>query len=413
MGEQALCDFDTIIDRRHDRYSYSAKWDAAQGTAEHCGVSHIDDEHISLFTADMDFRTAPAVIDALHATVDHGIFGYSTLNSCPEYYQAICGWFDRRDGWKIDPARIVYTPGTVHALELCVEAFTQPGDGVIIQRPVYPPFTSAVEHGGRHVLNNQLIRHTAGDTQGDLYYEMDFAGLEELTARDDARMLILCNPHNPVGRAWTVDELKRVAQICAAHDVLIVADEIHGDLMREGLRINHLAQVAPETRSVTCTAVNKTFNLAGLAATNLVFSDTEDQKRFCEVQGYAEPSPFAISAVVAAYSEGEDWLEALRSYLDKTIDDALAFFAEQLPDVGMHRPEGTYILWFDFEARCRKLGIDGAELHRRIYEDAKVLLQDGENFDPAGGEFFQRMCIPSPRAQIMEACRRIANVLAG
>lgn len=412
MGAETKFDFDTVIDRRHDRWSYSAKWDAGAGTAEHCGVSHIDDDHIALFTADMDFRVATAITDALHATVDHGIFGYSTLNSCEEYYTAICDWFRRRDGWEIDPARIVYTPGTVYALEVAVKAFTEPGDGVIIQRPVYPPFTSAVEVSGRHVLNNQLVRHVAGDAEGDLYYEMDFAGLEELAQRDDARMLILCNPHNPVGRAWTPEELARVAQICAENDVLIVADEIHGDLMRAGTRMHHVAQVVPEARVVTCTAVNKTFNLAGLAATNLVFSDEADMARFKRELGYAEPSPFAISAVIAAYEGGEEWLEACRAYLDGTIDAVLAFFARELPDVGVRRPEGTYILWFDFEARCRALGIDGAELHRRIYEDAKVLLQDGTNFDPDHGEFFQRMCIPSPRTQIMEACERIARVLA-
>ena len=412
MFEHVDYDFDAVIDRRHDAFSYSYKWSAEPSVAAHCGVSHITDEHIALFTADMDFRVAEPILTALHKTVDHGIFGYSTIEGCDRYFHAIRDWFQRRDGWTVDPARVVYAPGTVNALKAIVRAFTELGDGVIIQRPVYPPFTGAVEGNGRTVLNNQLIRHHAGDEEGDLIYEMDFDGLERLAARQDAKMLILCNPHNPVGRAWTVDELTHLADICARNDVLVVADEIHGDLMRAGVTMHHLAQVAPELRCITCTAVNKTFNLAGLAATNIVFSDAADQHRYEKAQGFVEPSPFAISAVIAAYEEGEDWLEQCRAYLDGTISAVVDFFHEQLPDVGVRAPEGTYILWFDFEQRCRALGIDGKELHRRIYDDAKVILQDGSNFDPKGGEFFQRMCIPSSRGVILEACKRIARVLS-
>lgn len=225
-------------------------------------------------------------------------------------------------------------------------------------------------------------------------------------------MLILCNPHNPVGRVWSVEELERMAQICMKHDVLIVADEIHGDLVCEGITMHHMAQVAPEARVITCTAVNKTFNLAGLAATNVFFSNAQDKVRFEKIRGFVEPNPFAISAVIAAYNEGDDWYEQVKAYIEANFDTVIAYFADHLPDVGVRRPEGTYILWFDFEARCRKLGIDGAELHRRIYDDAQVLLQDGSNFDPDGGEFFQRMCVPSPRSVLMEACERIVAVLA-
>lgn len=412
MFEHIDYDFDTVVDRRHDPYSYSYKWSAEPSVAEHCGVTQINDEHIALFTADMDFRVAQPILDALHKTVDHGIFGYSTLNGCDRYYHAIRDWFQRRDGWVVDPHRVVYTAGTVNALKYLVQAFTEPGDSVIIQRPVYPPFTGAVEESGRKVLNNQLIRRGPDDEHGDLYYEMDFDGLEKLAARKGAKMLILCNPHNPVGRAWTVEELSRLADICTRHGVLIVADEIHGDLMRQGVTMHHVAQVAPDARVITCTAVNKTFNLAGLAATNVVFSNAEDMERYRKFVGWEEPSPFAISAVIAAYEDGEDWLDQCRAYLDGTIDAVLAFFAEQMPDVHVRRPEGTYILWIDFADRCRSLGIDGAELHRRIYDDAKVILQDGSNFDPEGGEFFQRMCVPSSRGVILEACKRIARVLA-
>ena len=302
--------------------------------------------------------------------------------------------------------------GTVKALDVCVQAFTKPGDGIIIQRPVYPPFMHVVEDNDRMILNNQLIRHTAKDPEGDLYYSIDFDNLEELAARPEAKMFILCNPHNPVGRVWSVEELERMAQICMKHDVLIVADEIHGDLACEGITMHHMAQVAPEARVITCTAVNKTFNLAGLAATNVFFSNVQDKACFEEIRGFVEPNPFAISAVIAAYNEGDDWYEQVKAYIEANFDTVIAYFADHLPDVGVRRPEGTYILWFDFEARCRKLGIDGAELHRRIYDDAQVLLQDGSNFDPEGGEFFQRMCVPTPRTMLLDACERIARVLA-
>lgn len=411
-SQHVTYDFDRPIDRRHDACSYSQKWSCAEALAKRLGVKEITDNHIALFTADMDLRCAQPILDALHVTVDHGIFGYSTLDGCSAYTDAIHGWFERHDRWDVDCDLMSLSAGTVKALDVCVQAFTKPGDGIIIQRPVYPPFMHVVEDNDRMILNNQLIRHTAKDPEGDLYYSIDFDNLEELAARPEAKMFILCNPHNPVGRVWSVEELERMAQICMKHDVLIVADEIHGDLACEGITMHHMAQVAPEARVITCTAVNKTFNLAGLAATNVFFSNAQDKACFEKIRGFVEPNPFAISAVIAAYNEGDDWYEQVKAYIEANFDTVIAYFADHLPDVGVRRPEGTYILWFDFEARCRKLGIDGAELHRRIYDDAQVLLQDGSNFDPDGGEFFQRMCVPTPRTMLLDACERIARVLA-
>ena len=411
-SQHVAYDFGRPIDRRHDARSYSQKWSCAESLAKRLGVKEITDNHIALFTADMDLRCAQPILDALHATVDHGIFGYSTLDGCGAYTDAIRGWFARHDRWDVDCDLMSLSAGTVKALDVCVQAFTKPGDGIIIQRPVYPPFMHVVEDNDRMILNNQLIRHTAKDPEGDLYYSIDFDNLEELAARPEAKMFILCNPHNPVGRVWSVEELERMAQICMKHDVLIVADEIHGDLVCESITMHHMAQVAPEARVITCTAVNKTFNLAGLAATNVFFSNAQDKACFEKIRGFVEPNPFAISAVIAAYNEGDDWYEQVKAYIEANFDNVIAYFADHLPDVGVRRPEGTYILWFDFEARCRKLGIDGAELHRRIYDDAQVLLQDGSNFDPDGGEFFQRMCVPTPRTMLLDACERIARVLA-
>lgn len=416
MSERAtddtVYDFDTVVDRRHDPFSYSVKWGCDPHVASHCGVSRITDEHIPLFTADMDFRCAEPILDAFRKTVDHGIFGYSSEDRDGRYREAVRSWFSRRDGWDIDTSRMLFCPGTVNALRYAVEAFTDPGDAVIIQRPVYPPFTGVLVETGRTLLDNHLVRHTDADAQGDLYCTMDFDGLEELASRDDAKLLILCNPHNPVGRVWHEDELRRLADICIRHGVMVLADEIHGDLMLYGNRICHFAAVAPEARSLTCTATNKTFNLAGVPATNVVFSSGRDMRAFRQFTLHSEPSPFAISSVIAAYNEGENWLTQCLRYIEDNVDMVVDYFGEHLPDVGVRKPEGTYILWFDFTERCRKLGIDGAELHRRIYEDAKVILQDGTNFDPEGGAFFQRMVVPSPRSVIRDACERIARVLA-
>lgn len=402
----AVYNFDEVIDRRHEPYSYSAKWNAAPATAEHCGVRQITDEHLALFTADMDFRCAEPIIEALHKTVDHGIFGYSTLDGNVRYFRAIRDWFATRDGWDIDMDRVVYAPGTVSALNKIVQTFTKPGDSVVVQAPVYPPFFSAVTNNGRTVANNHLV------ADENLHYTIDFENFEKLAAQKRTTMFILCNPHNPVGRVWTPEELQRLADICARHRVLIVADEIHGDLVRRGQHMHHMAEVAPEARVITCTAINKTFNLAGLAATNLVFSSADDRDRYTAAVGHVSPSPFAISAVVAAYEEGEDWLEQCLDYLDGTIDAVMELFAAHLPEVRVCRPEGTYVMWFDFGPFCRRYGISPEDLHQRIYEEAKVLLQDGTHFDPDQGSYFQRMCVPSARSLVLEACMRIVRVLS-
>lgn len=411
--DERTYDFDAVVDRRRDPWSYSFKWSDAPFLAQHAGVEKITDDFIPMFTADMDFRCAQPIVEALMATAAHGVFGYSGVMGNQRYLDAVTGWFARRDGWDVDPERLRCAPGTVTALSNCVRAFTAPGEAVIVQRPVYPPFSAVVKENDRELLDNHLVRGEG------LRYEMDLEGLERLCARPEATLMLLCSPHNPVGRVWSADELRELARICGRNGVRVIADEIHGDLTRRGQAMTHLAQVVDDLPAgerpqvVTCTAVNKTFNLAGLAATNLVFGDAADQRRYMRFGGHTGTSPFAISAVVAAYEQGEPWLEQLRAYLDQTIDEVIGYFGERLPDVGVRRPEGTYVLWFDFEDRCRALGIDGAGLHERIYARAHVLLQDGTDFDPQGGEFFQRMCVPAPRKLVMEACRRICDQLAG
>lgn len=385
--------FDEIVNRRN---TYSLKWDGGELIKAIGFTERYDSETIPLFTADMDLPVPQPIIDALHKTVDHRIFGYSVFPD--EYYESIQHWFKKRHDWKISREEIVYSPGTVHALNVAVKALTKPGDGVIIQRPVYPPFTAAVEGNGRVVQNNAL----KCDSEGN--YTIDFGDFESKAKEETTTMFILCNPHNPAGRIFTQEELKRLSGICEEHNVLIVADEIHGDLIRKNQTFYPIAKVANNTDHIlTCTAINKTFNVAGLHCTNVVISNPEIRKIFSEAMGMHLPSPFTVSALIAAYNEGADWLEQLKEYLDETMEYVKNFFAQNLPTVKVSIPEGTYVMWLDF----RGYGLSSKEVHDRIYNKANVVLEDGELFGEEG-EGFQRICIPSPRPIIKEALERIS-----
>ncbi|THF83428.1 MalY/PatB family protein [Cohnella fermenti] len=386
--------FDEIVNRRG---TYSIKWDGGEVLKKWKFAERYDEETIPLFTADMDLPVPQPVVDALHRTVDHRIFGYSVVPDA--YYEAIQGWFKRHHDWEIGKEEIVYCPGTVHAIFAAVRTFTQPGDGVIIQRPVYPPFTMAIEKNGRTVVNNALMQGEDGR------YEIDFEDFEAKAKEPSTTMFILCNPHNPTGRIFRPAELKRMADICRDNGVLIIADEIHGDLIRRSETFVPIAKVAGEgTPIVTCTAINKTFNLAGLHCTNLVIPDKELREKFVQSLGSAAATPFTYSALIAAYNEGEDWLEQLKEYIDDTLEFVLAFLRERMPKVKAVMPEGTYILWMDF----RGYGLTPKEVHDRIYNRANVLLEDGERFGEEGLGF-QRICLPSPRPLIREALERIAR----
>ncbi|RUS45077.1 MalY/PatB family protein [Cohnella sp. AR92] len=389
--------FDESVNRRG---TYSIKWDGGDMLKKYGLTERYDEETIPLFTADMDLPVPQPVVDALRRTVDHRIFGYSLAPD--EYYEAIRGWFKRRHDWDIRREEIVYSAGTVHAINVAVRAYTQPGDGVIIQRPVYPPFTMAVEKNGRTVVNNALARGEDGR------YEIDFDDFEAKAQDEKTTMFILCNPHNPTGRIFKEDELKRLADICGRNGVLIVADEIHGDLVRRDQTFVPIAKVADsDTKIVTCTAINKTFNVAGFHCTNLVIPDPELRRRFTEEQGSAPATPFTYAALIAAYNEGEEWLEQLKEYIDGTLEYVLNFLSERMPKVKAVMPEGTYILWMDFSG----YGISPEEVHDRIYNRANVILEDGKRFGEEGREF-QRICIPSPRPLIREALERIAREFA-
>ncbi|MFC4712860.1 MalY/PatB family protein [Planococcus dechangensis] len=386
--------FDEAVERRG---TYSLKWDGAELIKQFGITDRFDEDTIPLFTADMDLPVAQPIVDALHKTVDHRIFGYTILPD--SYFEAIQHYFNKRYEWNIPKEQIVFSPGTVHALNIAVKAYTEPGDGVIIQRPVYPPFTSAVEGNGRVVKNNALV---AGE---DGHYTINFEEFEELAKDEDTKLFIHCHPHNPTGRVFTPEESQKLAAICKRHNVTIIADEIHGDLIRTGQTFTPMVLATDDSdHIITCTAINKTFNVAGLHCTNVIIEDEKLREKFTLELGMQLPTPFTVAALIAAYTEGDDWLEQLNSYLDGTLEWVQAFLKERMPKVKVRIPEGTYVLWLDFRA----YGIDDQEIHDRIYNKANVVLEDGTMFGEEGVGF-QRMCIPSPRPLIEQAMERIAH----
>jgi len=389
-------DFDEIVNRRG---TYTTKWDGGDWLISLGMTERYDEDTIPLYSADMDIACAPAIIDALHRTADHRIFGYSLIP--PEYKKAIIDWFKRRNNWEIREEEIVYNAGTVPVLHKCARAFTSPGDGIIVQLPAYPAFAAATLKNGRKMLGNALV-----ETDG--YYTIDFDDFEQKAKQESTKLFFLCSPQNPTGRVFGRDELKKMSDICKANDVIIVADEIHGDLIRQSETFYPIATVSESGKHiVSCTGINKTFNTAGLHCSNLVITDAKLRKKYLRERGHEVPTPFAISALIAAYNESEDWLDELKVYLDGTLKWIDEFLKKRMPKVKMLVPEGTYIIWMDF----RGYGISDKAVHDRIYSEANVLLEDGFRFGE-GGEGYQRMCIPAPRAVIMEAFERIAEAFA-
>ncbi len=321
-----------------------------------------------------------------------------------KYYNAVIGWFKKKRNWTINPEEIVYVNGTVEAVKLAIKAFTKKGDGILINRPLYSPFTHVIEGTGRSVVNSQLK-----NVENDGYYTIDFEDFETKAAHHDTKLFILCHPHNPTGRIWTDEELKRMVEICRKHHVIIVSDEIHGDLIRKEQEFHPLATVVDPEGIVTCTAVNKTFNLAGLHATNVVIQDKNLREEFVKSIGLIMPNPFTIAAVIAAYNECEDWLEQLRDYIDGNIDWVLDFLKTRMPKVKCYRPEGTYIMWLDF----RDYGLTASQIHQKIYIDANVVLEGGTMFDPDYGDGFERICVPTSRKVLKEVFERIASEFKG
>ena len=385
--------FDEIIDRHG---THSVKWEAGDLLKEFGLTQRFDEETIPLFVADMDFPCPQPVLDALHARVDRRMFGYSSPTTSPDYVEAIQGWFKRKHNWDIAAEAIVFTPGTVEAVNVLVRAFSAEADGVIIQRPVYSPFTSSIEENKRCVVNNPLINKNG-------YYTIDFEDFEQKAKDPRNTLFILCSPHNPVGRVWKPDELIRMAEICLANDVILISDEIHGDLIRKDQTHYPICSLVDDDRLIACTATNKTFNMAGLHCSNIIINNKEMRERYTQALGWKSPTPFAIVALIAAYNQGEEWLTQVNEYIDGNLAYLDEFLQKNMPKVKYMIPEGSYIGWLDF----RGYGLTDEEIHDRIYNKANVVLEDGKLFGTEG-EGFQRICVPSPRSILQEAMERIA-----
>lgn len=386
-------DFDRIIDRQG---TYSIKYDmAARGKA---------DDVLPLWVADMDFQAPPCVIDALAAHSRHGIFGYSDTDGA--YFETLRGWFFRRFGWRIEKDWLIKTPGVVTAIHIAIRALTKNGDAVIIQQPVYYPFASAVRLTGRKLTVNELIYENGK-------YFIDFNDFEKKIKENHVKLFILCNPHNPVGRVWTRDELGRLGDICLRNGVVVVSDEIHQDFVYDGHEHLVLASLDPAYRdiAVTCTSPSKTFNLAGLQLSNIFIANEQLRRQFIrehERCGLSQPGVMGIVACRAAYEGGEEWLRELRAYLTGNLSFLQEFLRSRVPRVKLANPDGTYLAWLDFRA----LRLDNRELDDMIVRKARLWLDDGPMFG-AGGDGFQRMNIACPRPVLRQALQRLENAFGG
>ena len=378
--------FDEIVTRLG---SHSYKWDSAK-----------DAEVLPMWIADMDFRTAPPVIDALAKRVQHGVFGYTKVPDA--YFDAVTGWFERRHGFGFRKEWMLFTTGVVPALSAVIKALTSPGDKVIVQQPVYNCFFSSIRNNMCEMVSNDLIYK-------DGVYNIDFSDLEEKASDPQAKLLLLCNPHNPAGRVWTLGELTKIGDICFRNNVIVVSDEIHCDLTYPGHTFIPFASVSEEflNNLVTCSAPSKTFNIAGLQAANIFASDEEMRKKIdkaLNVNEVCEINAFAVEALIAAYNEGEEWLDELRQYLYSNYIYLKDFFTQHLPQLTILPLEATYLVWVD----CSALGLSSAEITKKLLDDEKLWLNEGTIYGTAG-EGFIRLNIACPRELLVQGLDKIKN----
>lgn len=383
-------DFDKKVVRRG---SGCYKWDEEQ-----------DENVIPMWVADMDFQTAPAIVDALRRRVEHGVFGYTLVSE--KYYEAIRSWFSRRHQWQIQREWIQYTSGVVPALSVVVKAFTEPGDEVILQTPVFNFFFSSVRNNGCKVVSNNLRIGT------DNRYEMDFDDLEQKVRSPRAKLLILCNPHNPAGRVWTREELARVYKICMEHGVIVVSDEIHNELTYRGQRYVPYGTVDEGlSNAIICTSPSKSFNTAGLQIANIICSNPawrDKIERAININEVCDVNPFGVVALQAAYNESEEWLDELCEYIYQNYEALCDFFSRELPQFKITPLEGTYLVWVDI----RSAGLSSDEITKKLLKEGKVQVCSGTIYGQESGEGFIRLNIACPRSQMMEGLRRIASLFS-
>lgn len=357
---------------------------------------------IPMWVADMDFKTPDFIVNALQKRLDHNIFGYSIRPD--KYFHSIINWQKSRHNWAVEKEWICFSPGIVPALNICTLAFTRPGDSIIVQPPVYFPFFSAVESFGRNLVYNKL-------KESDGKWTMDFDSLIA-SINDNTKMIIISNPHNPVGRAWTPDEMNKLADICLSNNILILSDEIHCDLVLPGFYHTPVANISEKIAdiTVTCIAPSKTFNLAGLATSSVIISNPVLRKYFnkkIESLHIGNGNIFGTIASIAAYSEGHNWLNSLLNYINQNVDYVIDYCRKMIPEIVPVAPEATYMIWLD----CRKLGMTGKELQNFFVRSAGIGMNEGSTFGP-GGEGFMRMNLGTTHQNVEKAMEQIEKAVS-
>lgn len=379
--------FNKIIDRTNN---FSAKWSEMN---KNFGSNDL----LPMWVADMDFLTAPCIMEALKDRLEQGIFGYTTRPS--SYNESIVNWLDNRFSWKIKKEWLMFSPAVITSISLLIQNLTQKNDKIMIQEPVYSPFHNIVELNERDLVISPLIKLDDGS------YIMDYEDIEAKIK--DVKIFILCNPHNPVGRVWTREELTRLGQICLKHNVIVISDEIHSDIILKNHKHIPFASISKEfcKNTITCMAPTKTFNLAGLQSSFLVMSNPyyyEVMDRAFSTLDIKRNNAFSLVATEAAYNYGEDWLDELIKYIEDNVDFAIEYIKTHMPKLKVKKPEGTYLLWVDFNG----LNVDEKDLKDALINKGKVALNSGSSFG-IGGDGYYRINLACPRAMVLEALKRI------
>jgi cystathionine beta-lyase len=380
-------DFDKVTDRRN---TDSIKWKTYK------------EDVLPMWVADMDFEVAEPICEAIRKRASHSIYGYTSPSE--EYYSAMCCWWKKRHDFELKKEWILFSPGVVPAVNMLIQAFTQSGDKVLIQVPVYTPFFEAIKNNGCQVVENPLINDNGSFT-------IDFKDLELKLSDPRVSVMILCSPHNPVGRVWTIEELTKIGELCLKYNVLVISDEIHSDLIYKQYKHTPFASICEEFKqnSATCVAPSKTFNLAGLSTSSVILPNKSLRQRFSNVMvrnGMELTNTFGIVGTQAAYKYGEEWLEELLDYLNGNLEYLKEYVRTEMPKIKVIEPEGTYLVWLD----CTELGMKDDELFNFFLKEAKISFSKGSIFGKEG-EAFERINIACPRTLLKKSLKRMAEAV--